>query len=64
MKVKTQLRIGEVYFAPCPSRRKLFIQLKWEGSEFDYMRLSRGLVHKTQVSAIKHSANMISLTQD
>lgn len=62
MNVTKALRIGQVYYSPCPARRQLFCKLKWEGSEFDYMRLARGVVHTSQTSAVKQAANMLTLS--
>ncbi len=60
MKTNRALPLGSTYYIPCLGRRGLFMRVKWEGSEFDYMRLARGIVHLTQTSAIKQAANIIS----
>ena len=52
--------LGSFYYIPCLGRRGLTMKVKWEGSEFDYMRLSRGIVHLTQTSAVKQAANFIA----
>lgn len=55
-------RLGQVYYCPQPAGRSLYLKLKWEGSEFDYTRLSRGVVHSSAVSAVKQAAKMIELS--
>jgi hypothetical protein len=62
MRTLNPLPLGTTYYVPCVARRGLTMKLKWEGSEFDYMRLSRGVVHTTLVSAVKQAANMLSNT--
>jgi len=57
----SQMRIGQEYYSPCPSRSKLYVKLKWEGSEWDEMRLRRSLVHTTPVSAVKAGAAMLNV---
>jgi hypothetical protein len=64
MRTLQALRIGQVYYSPCPARPRLYIKLKWEGSEFDYTRLTRGLVHTTSVSAVKQAAAMLEVSLD
>jgi hypothetical protein len=62
MRTTKALRMGQIYYSPCPARRQLFCKLKWEGSEFDYLRLTRGLVHTTPTSAVKQAAGMLSIS--
>ena len=54
------LSIGQVYYTPCVARTRMYVRLKWEGSEFDYTRLRRGVVHTTSVSAVKQAAEMLT----
>ena len=60
MKATKAPPLGSTYYIPCLGRRGLTMKVTWEGSEFDYMRLDRGIVHLTQTSAVKQAANIIS----
>lgn len=60
--VTSPLRLGQVYYVPCVSRRKMYIQLTWAGSEFDDMRLRRGVVHTTPILAVKQAAEMLKIS--
>lgn len=55
------LRLGQVYYVPCVSRRRMYIQLTWNGSEWDDMRMRRGLVHTTPILAVKQAAEMLKV---
>ncbi len=60
MKLSKAPPLGSTYYIPCLGRRGLTAKLKWEGSEFDYTRLARGIVHLSQMSALKQASCIIS----
>lgn len=60
--VRGALTIGEIYYIPylgASSRASYHI---WQGDDLDYLRISRGIVHRNEDDAIKHAIALVGLT--
>lgn len=56
----TPLLLGEMYYYPNLGSPRFYSKAQWVGSEEDYMRMRRGLVHMSATKAIKHGGILIA----
>lgn len=54
---------GEDYYTPQPCNFDFFTRATWWGTEYDVMRLNRGLVHLLKENAIKHGEAMVEIKE-
>ena len=60
--VREALKYGEVYYMPDLRFSNMEAYSVWRGDSIDYYRLSRGIIHRCQYNACKHTEVLLSLT--
>ena len=60
--VRGALTIGEIYYTPSLGDSCSASYHICQGDDLDYLRISRGIVHRNEDDAIKHAIALIGLT--
>lgn len=54
---------GQEYWLTDPAKDLMCALMQWTGSDFDFVWLTRGLIHLTEDAAIAHAEALLSFTR-